>query len=139
MVIVGVIGKSLGAHYNKMAGFDMIKLSPDITNDVKDGNITFYYDTFKRNVLYIHFLTTFDAQIMEQLLIERMTCATKNIDESLTSRHRLDCSFHTLIRARFSQMLLFAMHVCHIVVLVEPGNAFDTSYLGIFKALKVMR
>lgn len=36
-------------------------------------------------------------------------------------------------------MLFFATQICHIIVLVESGSAFDASYLSIFKALKIIR
>lgn len=36
-------------------------------------------------------------------------------------------------------MLLFATQICHIVVFVEPSSLFDSSYLSIFKALKIIR
>lgn len=36
-------------------------------------------------------------------------------------------------------MLLLATQICHIVVFVEPSSMFDTSYLSIFKALKILR
>ena len=43
------------------------------------------------------------------------------------------------MRTRFAQSLLFATQICHIVVFVEPSSSFDSSYLSIFKALKIIR
>lgn len=43
------------------------------------------------------------------------------------------------MRTRFARMLLFATQICHIVVIVEPSPSFDTSYLSIFKGLKIVR
>jgi protein SMG8 len=48
-------------------------------------------------------------------------------------------SFHSDIRTRFARMLLLATQICHIVILVEPSSSLDTSYLSIFKALKIIR
>lgn len=131
---------------NKMAGFDMIKFSPDATITIADGQITFYYDETNNKILYIHFQTTFDERIMEQMLHERYAANASNTGDvsahDKRSYRRKDhsmVSFHSFLRTRFAQILLFAIQVCHIIVLVEPSNVFDTSYLNIFKALKVIR
>lgn len=48
-------------------------------------------------------------------------------------------NFNSNMRTRFARMLLFAIQVCHMIVLVEPTSVFDTSYLSIFKSLKIIR
>lgn len=50
-----------------------------------------------------------------------------------------ESSFNSSLRTKFGRMLLFAIQVCHIIVLVEPSSAFDSSYLSIFKSLKLIR
>lgn len=150
MIIIGVIGKSLDDECNKMAGFDMIKFTPEPNTTVSNGQIRFYFNESGGKTLYIHFQTSFDEMVMEQMLHERMEKATnENSDvhststtsEKRSARNRNSAidSFHTYVRTKFAQILLFAIQVCHIIVLVEPNNVFDTSYLSIFKALKVIR
>lgn len=146
IIIIGVIGKSNDGECNKMAGFDMIKYSPEATTATADGQISFYFDETNDKILYIHFQTTFDEGIMEQLLQERFASnASKPADangSNKRNRRRKEqstVSFYSHLRTRFAQILLFAIQVCHIIVLVEPSNVFDTSYLNIFKALKVIR
>lgn len=149
LVIIGVIGKSTDANCNKMAGFDMIKFAPEPDTSVQNGQIKFYFNESEGKSLYIHFQTTFDEKVMEQLLIERMGKAAATVEakdepaiqekRSTKRRNSATHSIHTVIRAKFAQVLLFAIQICHIVILVEPNNAFDTSYLTIFKALKVIR
>lgn len=145
--MIGVIGKSVDPECNKMAGFDMLKLAPEPNATVKNGQIRFYFNESEGKSLFIHFQTTFDEMVMEKLLIERATKASadqkdeQHTQEKRGSRRRSSAihSFHTLVRTKFSQILLFAIQICHIIVLVEPNNVFDTSYLSIFKALKVIR
>lgn len=48
-------------------------------------------------------------------------------------------SFNSHSRTTFGRILLFALQICHIVVLTEPGPSFDTSYLTLFKSLKIIR
>lgn len=141
IIIVGVIGKSIDENCNKMAGFDMIKFSPDATTTIADGQITFYFDETHNKILYVHFQTTFDERIMERILHERFTANASATGDRTNHRRREQStvSFYSYLRTRFAQILLFAIQVCHIIVLVEPSNVFDTSYLNIFKALKVIR
>lgn len=146
IIIVGVIGKSIDENCNKMAGFDMIKFSPEPSVTIADGQISFYFDETNNKILYIHFQTTFDERIMAQILHERFATNASTTDDVNTRdkrNHRRNeqstVSFHSYLRTQFAQMLLFAIQVCHIIVLVEPSNVFDTSYLNIFKALKVIR
>jgi protein SMG8 len=47
--------------------------------------------------------------------------------------------FGSQLRTKFARMLLFATQICHIVVFVEPSSTFDSSYLSMFKALKIIR
>lgn len=145
-MVVGVIGKSTDAECNKMAGFDMIKLAPDTNSSAQNGQIRFYFNESEGKTLYIHFNTMFDEMVMETFVMEQMLKAVADAKEEpaqdkRSSRRQNSSihSLHTLIRTKFAQMLLFAIQVCHIIVLVEPNNVFDTSYLSIFKALKVIR
>lgn len=147
LVIIGVIGKSSGTNFNKMAGFDMIKFAPDPDTSVQNGQIKFYFNESEGKSLYIHFQTTFDEAALEQFLIERLAKATTDAKDDQSNQEKRSGkrrnsgmhSIHTLVRSKFAQMLLFAIQICHIIVLVEPNNVFDTSYLSIFKALKVIR
>ncbi|XP_031624571.1 protein SMG8 [Contarinia nasturtii] len=147
LVVIGVIGKSNDAKCNKMIGFDMVKFAPENTS-IQNGQISFYFNESEGKSLYIHFQTTFDMVVMEQLFMERLTKMTREqttqeqtTQEKRSSRRRNSSihSLHTLVRTKFAQMLLFAIQICHIIVLVEPNNVFDTGYLSIFKALKVIR
>lgn len=146
LVVVGVIGRSTDAECNKMAGFDMIKLAPEPNASVQNGQIRFYFNESEGKTLYIHFQTMFDEMVMEKFVMEQMLKASTEAKEEPTQEKRSgrrrsssNHSLHTLIRTKFAQILLFAIQVCHIIVLVEPNNVFDTSYLSIFKALKVIR
>lgn len=126
-----------------MAGFDLIKFLPTSNAPNHDGEIRFYFEPNDNKKLYIHFKTPFDTQIMEEVLLKHamnesnVNTATHEDDEAKTSTP--PASFHSLIRSRFAQILLFAIQVCHLIVLVETNNVFDTSYLSVFKALKVIR
>lgn len=138
VVIIGVIGKSHDDNCNKMAGFDMIRFISGPTENIDDGQIKFYFDECNDKILYMHFETTFDNKIMEKLLFEQIAneCTTETKD----SKRKFDgASFNSFVRTRFAQILMFAIHVCHVIVVVEPSNVFDSSYLNIFKALKVIR
>lgn len=145
-MVVGVIGKSTDAECNKMAGFDMIKLAPEPNASIQNGQIRFYFNESEGKTLYIHFQTMFDEMVMEKFLMEHMLKVSADAKEepvqgrrNTRRRSSSNHSLHTLVRTKFAQMLLFAIQVCHVVVLVEPNNVFDTSYLSIFKALKVIR
>lgn len=124
----------------------MIKFAPEPDSTVQNGQIKFYFNESEGKSLYIHFQTTFDEMVMEQLLLERLAKASadkkeEQILEKRNGKRRNSAihSLHTLVRSKFAQMLLFAIQICHIIVLVDPNNVFDTSYLTIFKALKVIR
>lgn len=124
----------------------MIKFAPEPNATIANGQIRFYFNESDGKSLFIHFQTPFDEKIMEQLLHEKLTNTKiddkdKHDSEKWHSNHRSNSlhSFHTLIRSKFAQILLFAIQVCHIIIVVEPSNVFDTSYLSIFKALKVTR
>lgn len=145
-MVVGVIGKSTDAECNKMAGFDMIKLAPEPNASIQNGQIRFYFNESEGKTLYIHFQTMFDEMVMEKFLMEHMLKGSADAKEdpvqgrrNTRRRSSSNHSLHTLVRTKFAQMLLFAIQVCHVIVLVEPNNVFDTSYLSIFKALKVIR
>lgn len=147
LVVIGVIGKSTDAKCNKMAGFDMLKIAPERDATVQNGQIRFYFNESEGKSLYLHFQTSFDEMVMQQILFDRFDKVAIETNEELSydqcSSNRRSTttphSIHTIIRSKFAQMLLFAIQICHIIVLVEPNNVFDTSYLSIFKALKVIR
>lgn len=143
-----MIGKSNDANCNKMAGFDMIKFAPEPDTSVQNGQIKFYFNESEGKTLYIHFQTPFDEMVMQQLLLERMAKSSivdtkdeQSLHDKRGPKRRNSTSqpLNTTIRVKFAQLLLFAIQICHIIVLVEPNNVFDTSYLSIFKALKVIR
>lgn len=125
----------------------MLKFTPEPNATVQNGQIRFYFNESEGKSLYIHFQTTFDEMVMEQLLLEQLTKAASDTKEEPSVQDKRGGkrqntaihSLHTLVRSKFAQMLLFAIQICHIIVLVEPNNVFDTSYLSIFKALKVIR
>lgn len=139
-----MIGKSSDESCNKMAGLGMMRFLPDRDEQIADGQIKFYFDECNDQILYLHFETTFDARIMEKLLFER-SAAERESESAQTeggtgeTRKPNEVSFNSFVRTRFAQILLFAIHVCHVIVLVEPSSVFDSSYLNIFKALKVIR
>lgn len=141
MVVVGVIGKSTDAECNKMVGFDMVNIDTNSSATCRNGQIRFYYNEANPKTLYLHFQTAFDEVIMEQMLCEQMLQLASIKDDDVGNRDEKDGtrSFHTLARTKFAQMLLFAIQVCHVIVLVETSSVFDTAYLSIFKALKVIR
>lgn len=148
MVIIGVIGKSTDSECNKMVGFDMGNIAFGQSVDPHNGQIHFCYNESNPKILYVHFRTPFDETMMEQMLAERtatkatmdVDVAGEDVDGQGDQRSPDDMgSFHTHIRTKFAQMLLFAIQVCHVIVLVETNSVFDTSFLSIFKALKVIR
>lgn len=147
MVVIGVIGRSNDAECNKMAGFDMVNINPNPNASLKNGQIRVYYNELNPKILYLHFQTPFDEMIMEQMLFDRMAeleskqpvdADNLNNGDDLKSNGDVQ-SFHTFARTKFAQILIFAIHVCHVIVLVETNSVFDTSYLSIFKAIKVIR
>lgn len=76
-------------------------------------------------MLYVHFETTFDVFISYDLISK--------------SNFQYFLPFNSQLRTKFARMLLFAIQICHIIVFVEPSSSFDSSYLAIFKALKIIR
>lgn len=142
VVVIGVIGKSSDESCNKMAGLGMMRFLPGKDEQIADGQIKFYFDECNDQILYLHFETPFDARIMEKLLFERSAAERESAqteDGTGKARKPNEVSFNSFVRTRFAQILLFAIHVCHVIVLVEPSGVFDSSYLNIFKALKVIR
>lgn len=146
MIIIGVIGKSSSPDCNKMAGFQLlgsyasllgegakdvnilVEISKQISLNHKifQGNIKFYFEK-GGNILYVHFETTYDSFIMQEILEKSM----ENDEDFM--------SFNSNIRNRFARILLFAIQVCHLIVFVDTGNTFDVSFLSIFKSLKIIR
>ncbi|XP_055641319.1 nonsense-mediated mRNA decay factor SMG8 [Toxorhynchites rutilus septentrionalis] len=129
MIVVGVIGKSSTPDGNKLASFNILNVHPALTDSkCFDGRIKFYFET-NGDILFLHFETTYDQYVMADLL--EKAC------ESGIQDHFIN--FNSNVRTRFARMLLFAIQVCHIIVMVEPSTVFDTSYLSIFKSLKIIR
>lgn len=132
--MIGVIGRSNDSDCNKMAGFNLLNFYPSLQpvngKEPHDGQITFYFEP-TGNILYVHFVTPFDAFAMEQMADEMISKRTAPLHNIIT--------FNSHARTRFARMLLFAIQVCHIVVMVETSNVFDTTYLAIFRAMKTIR
>lgn len=117
-----------------MTGFNLLPYYPSLMDKnakPKDGKITFYFEEIG-NILYLHFESTFDAQIMQEFIETSMQMDV--VDEPINI-----ISVNSRARTKFARMLLFAIQICHIIVLVETNNVFDSSYLSIFKALKTIR
>lgn len=134
MVVVGVIGKSNNFHSNKMTGLNLLTYYPSLIEKnikPKDGKITFYFEE-SGNVLYLHFETTYDSQILQDFI--ETTLENDNPDDPTNI-----ISVNSRARTKFARILLFAIQICHIIVLVETNMVFDSSYLSIFKALKSIR
>ncbi|XP_050076876.1 nonsense-mediated mRNA decay factor SMG8 [Anopheles maculipalpis] len=132
MVVVGVLGKSNEAHSNKLLDFDILHTHPSLTDDsAVDGRVKFYFRP-EGQTLFLHFDAPFDNFVLlnlaERIMLEKG-------DES--PLHFIE--FNSAIRTRFARVLLFALQVCHILVLVESSASFDMSYLSIFKSLKIIR
>lgn len=136
MVIVGVLGKSHQPDCNKMRGFEVLNEFPSLADPQeitasangstvpRDGQISFYFER-AGNILYMHFATPFDTAVA--------FCAT----ESAPNKSIIE--INSQFRQSFARTLLLAIQMCHIVVLVETGRSFDSSYLSMFKALKNVR
>lgn len=124
-----------------MVGFDMVNINTNSSATCRNGQIRFYYNEANPKTLYLHFQTAFDEVIIEQMLCDRMQQLMMNKDVDVENADPKDeiNSFHSFARTKFAQMLLFAIQICHVIVLVETNGVFDTSYLSIFKALKVIR
>lgn len=134
MVVVGIVGKSNHFHANKMTGLNLLTYYPSLIEKEiksKDGKITFYFEE-TGNILYLHFETTFDAQILQDFI--ETTLENDDDDDPINI-----ITINSRARTKFSRILLFAIQICHIIVLVETNMVFDTSYLSIFKALKTIR
>ena len=92
------------------------------------GQIQFYYNR-KESMLLLHFETSYDAACMQKMLEKEL--AEQSFDQFML--------FNQRVRNRFARMLLFAMHVCHLLVFVELNVTFDASLLTLFSSLKRIR
>lgn len=142
MIVVGVLGKSQQSDCNKMSGFEVLNEFPSLAprsttvesvdtsllNQPADGQISFYFER-SGNILYMHFVTLYDTAIALRL--------AKNLHAADPSQGII--ALNSSARQSFAQALLLAIQTCHIVVLVETGRVFDSSYLAMFKALKNVR
>ncbi|XP_055547065.1 nonsense-mediated mRNA decay factor SMG8 [Wyeomyia smithii] len=129
-IVIGVIGKSTSPDCNKLLGFNLLNIHPSLTDaGCCDGRVKFYFEN-DSNMLFLHFETTYDQQVMLNLFQEK---ASNSGDEFNF------ISFSSEMRTRFARSLIFAIQVCHMIVLVEPNSSFDASYLSIFKSLKIIR
>ena len=88
------------------------------------GRIKFFHQINTHHI-YIHFETSFDVYIAQDLIKE--------------SKFEDFLGFNSQLRIRFARSLLLATQMCHIVVVVEPSSSFDSSYLALFKGLKIIR
>lgn len=126
IVVVGIIGKSCFPNANKMLPIG-VKDTPN-NHEVKEGNIQFYFNR-QESMLLLHFETTYDA-----------ACVQKMLEEDLEQqRYEQFMVFQQKVRNRFARMLLFATHVCHLLVYVELSVTFDASLLSMFSCLKIIR
>lgn len=125
-----MIGKSSNPDCNKMAGLEILRDYPSLATKepCREGNIRFYHEVGS-NSLYIQFETSYDNYVMVQML-EKWHAERSDFSS---------IEFQSYLRTRFARILLFAIQVCHLIVLVETGNTFDASYLSLFKSLKTMR
>lgn len=114
-----------------MTGFEVLNAYAQLdATEPQEGQITFYFEP-NGQILYLHFVSAFDVFAMDSLLVDMLANADPNADV---------ISFNSLLRNLFARMCLFAIQVCHIIVLVESdGHAFDTSYLSVFHAMKKIR
>lgn len=90
-----------------------------------NGRTIFYVDE-KEKLIYLHFETSYDLHIMQDLL------RILSIDHDYFQ-------VNAILQSKFAQVFLFAASVCHIMVLVDPLNSFDTSYIAMFRALSAIR
>lgn len=129
-MVVGVLGKSLAPHCNKMDAFEVLEIPASLSNTsdpkkCRNGRIIFYVDR-KEKLIYLHFETSFDLHIMQDLL------RILSVDQDYFQ-------VNATLKSKFAQVFLFAASVCHILVLVDPLSSFDTSYLAMFQALSTVR
>lgn len=138
MVVVGVLGKSQQPDCNKMTGFEVLNEFPALADQPQgsssstyppDGQISFYFER-SAPVLYMHFVTPFDTAVA--LRANHTPSDTVEPTKSIIA-------INSEVRQSFAQTLMLAIQMCHIVVLVETGRSFDSSYLSMFKALKNVR
>ncbi|XP_063699019.1 nonsense-mediated mRNA decay factor SMG8 [Culicoides brevitarsis] len=131
-VIIGILGRSLDTKCNKLKEFDIlqdIQLLDQLENG-KDGDIRFF-GCSSEDTIYVHFNTIYDFAIMRDCLEEISSGKCSSLESFV--------SFNSHARTTFGRILLFALQVCHILVLTEPGPCFDASYLTLFKSLKIIR
>ncbi|CRL00836.1 CLUMA_CG014086, isoform A [Clunio marinus] len=128
LIIVGVIGKSNLQNANKMSCFNLFSCNAAFvsqsTIDRQEGRIKFFYEKNSKYI-FVHFETAFDMFITNDLI--------------KASDFEYFLPFYSKLRTKFAQMVLLATQICHIVVFVEPSSYFDSSYLPIFKGLKIIR
>lgn len=116
-----------------MTGFPFYTSYPSLATPEmigKNENITFYYEKGE-SILYLHFETTYDNFVMTKILEESISKEDSHLSNFV--------AFNSHIKTSFARVLLFAIQVCHLIVLVETSDSFDSSYLSLFKSLKVIR
>lgn len=129
-MVVSVIGKSTLPCCNKMDPFDILDTPASLRNTSNpskcfNGRIIFYVDE-SENVIYVHFETTFDHHLMQQVF---ENAAPEDDYFRMNAR----------IQSQFAQVFLFASSVCHVMVLTDTGSTFDSSYLSLFRSLSSSR
>lgn len=127
-VVVSVLGRSLAPHCNKMDAFEVLDVPAALSSTSEpskcySGRVIFYVDR-QEQIIYLHFETSYDLQIMNDLL-------------SILPGDYFQVN--AIIRSKFAQLFLFAASISHIMVLVDPLSSFDSSYLSMFQALSTIR
>lgn len=91
-----------------------------------NGRVIFYIDTVE-NLIYLHFETSFDDLLMQELLTDLSAAGQDYFQINAT------------IQSQFAKVFMFAASVCHLLVLTDPGTSFDSSYLPLFRSLSTIR
>lgn len=123
------------------------------SNRQTPDDITFYFQPAARNdnnggggnsptscaVLYMHIVSPDDAATIEHLL-DGDDGENDDDDNDTDGRSPLDIlSLAAWTRKRSARLLLLAVQMCHIVVVCEPSDTFDTSQLFTYKSVLNLR
>lgn len=124
-----MIGKS--TTINKIDALDLLD-TPAALRNLSDpskafnGRILFYVDA-EESSIYLHFETAFDDHLLLEL--------TSKLSATGHDYHQINAH----VQSQFSQVFMFAASVCHLLILTEPGETFNSSYLPLFRALGRIR
>uniref|UniRef100_A0A336LT62 Nonsense-mediated mRNA decay factor SMG8 n=1 Tax=Culicoides sonorensis TaxID=179676 RepID=A0A336LT62_CULSO len=132
-VVIGILGRSVDKLCNKLKEFDILLDVSDLDQLEKcgkDGDIQFFCNS-SEDTIFIHFNTIYDSNVMEDCIDDISTGKYPSLESFIL--------FNSHSRSTFGRILLFALQICHIIVMVEPGPCFDASYLSLFKSIKIIR